>query len=225
MALVATAFRWPRIPAFLPVFVIVAGAVGLSACQSNANRSSAQTAVAPPPAATGAPVALTGATYTEAAIAANPKPVGPSEADIVKPSGPSNQAVVASTPLPGSTTLAMPPPAAAPPPPAVASAPATEPLPGLTFSTPPMEPLPGLAPAPEPAPSVKAAPTQVISAPSPVGVTPTMPTVGATGSAVDEKGFPNINVQPVQPTAQLLSPEERAKLIAELNALAGRPAQ
>jgi hypothetical protein len=56
-----------------------------------------------------------------------------------------------------------------------------------------------------------------------------MPTIGATGEpsgpAVDAKGFPNINVQPPQPTAQLLTPEERAKLIAELNALAGRPTQ
>jgi hypothetical protein len=30
-------------------------------------------------------------------------------------------------------------------------------------------------------------------------------------------------VQPRQPGGQLLTPEERAKLIAELNALAGRP--
>jgi hypothetical protein len=71
--------------------------------------------------------------------------------------------------------------------------------------------------------------TQVISAPSPVGVTPSMPTITATGEmsapAVDAKGFPNINVPPRQPTAQLLSAEERARLIAELNALAGRPTQ
>lgn len=37
-------------------------------------------------------------------------------------------------------------------------------------------------------------------------------------------GYPNINVapQPKQPQTKLLTPEERAKLIEELNALAGR---
>jgi hypothetical protein len=234
MALVATAFGWLRIPAFLPVFAMLGGALALSGCvQSTAsNRSpAAQPALAAvPPPATGDPVALTGATYTEAAIAANPKPAGPSNTDIVKPSGSMNPAVVASTPLPGSTSVVMPPPKAAetPPPPVVASAPKTEPLPGLTFASSPTEPLPGLAPAPKPAPSASP-PTQVISAPSPVGVAPNMPTITASGDvsapAVDNKGFPNINVAPPQPTAQLLSPEERAKLIAELNALAGRPAK
>jgi hypothetical protein len=88
------------------------------------------------------------------------------------------------------------------------------------------EPLPGLASAPQPAPTTKAAPTQVISAPSPVGVTPTITAAGdVSAPAVDAKGFPNINAAPRQPTAQLLTPEERAKLIAELNALAGRPTQ
>jgi hypothetical protein len=39
-------------------------------------------------------------------------------------------------------------------------------------------------------------------------------------------GYPNINItpQPNQPQSKLLTPEERAKLIEELNALAGRPA-
>jgi hypothetical protein len=41
--------------------------------------------------------------------------------------------------------------------------------------------------------------------------------------ATTADGFPNINVPPRQPGGQLLTPEERAKLIAELNALAGRP--
>ena len=228
MALVATAFQWPRIPAFLPVFAIVAGAVALSGCvQSTASKrsSAAQPALAVAPPATGDPVALTGATYTQADLAAHPKPVGPSEADIVKPVGHINPAAVASTPLPGSTTLAMPPPPAAPAPVVASAPPQSEPLPGLTFAPPPSEPLPGLAPPPAPA----AAPTPVISAPSPVGVTPTMPTITASGEtpgpAVDAKGFPNINVPPAQPSAQLLTAEERAKLIAELNALAGRPAQ
>jgi hypothetical protein len=35
-------------------------------------------------------------------------------------------------------------------------------------------------------------------------------------------GYPNINVAPKQPQSKLLTPEERAKLIEELNALAGR---
>lgn len=36
-------------------------------------------------------------------------------------------------------------------------------------------------------------------------------------------GYPNINLTPQQPQSKLLTPEERAKLIEELNALAGRP--
>ena len=35
-------------------------------------------------------------------------------------------------------------------------------------------------------------------------------------------GYPNINLAPKQPQSDLLTPEERAKLIEELNALAGR---
>jgi len=35
-------------------------------------------------------------------------------------------------------------------------------------------------------------------------------------------GYPNINLTPQQPQSKLLTPEERAKLIDELNALAGR---
>jgi|GEM_PF-3641641 len=35
-------------------------------------------------------------------------------------------------------------------------------------------------------------------------------------------GYPNINLTPQQPQSKLLTPEERAKLIEELNALAGR---
>jgi hypothetical protein len=46
--------------------------------------------------------------------------------------------------------------------------------------------------------------------------------------ATTADGFPNINVAPQQPQqSKLLTPEERAKLIEELNALAGKstPAQ
>jgi hypothetical protein len=228
MALVATATVWSRIPAFLPVFVVIGAAVGLSGCnQSSKQSSAAQPSLAAAPPATGEPVALSGSTYTQAP--ANPQPVGSSQADIVKPPSPTNQ-TVASTPLWGSdaprtmpAANPTPPPPSAPPPVVASAPPKTEPLPGLMAAPPPQtEPLPGLtAPA-----TMK---TPVISAPSPAGVTPSMPTIGATGEvsgpAVDAKGFPNINVQPPQPTAQLLTPEERAKLIAELNALAGRPTQ
>lgn len=42
------------------------------------------------------------------------------------------------------------------------------------------------------------------------------------GPAFRADGYPNINVAPQEPGGKLLTPEERAKLIAELNALAGR---
>jgi hypothetical protein len=47
------------------------------------------------------------------------------------------------------------------------------------------------------------------------------PTQAAPVATAD--GYPNINLAPKQPQSKLLTPEERAKLIEELNALAGRP--
>lgn len=177
------------------------------------------TAVAP--VATGEPVVLSGVAHTEADIAAHPAPVGPSGTDIVTPTRTQNGAI-ASTPLPGSTAPVV--PAARSIPPVTATAPAPKPV--IAVAPPATEPLPGLAPAPRPAPpppAVMAAPAPVISAPSP----PTMPTITSNGSvggqALDSKGFPNLNVPPPQPSAPLLSAEEKARLIAELNALAGRP--
>jgi hypothetical protein len=68
--------------------------------------------------------------------------------------------------------------------------------------------------------------TTAISSPKPVVASPpvarppaTQPNVPAVATA-DE--FPNVNVTPPQPEGKLLTPEERAKLIAELNALAAR---
>ena len=212
MALAVATTRLARISAFVPVFLILAGAAGLSGCvQSTASsKPSAQPMLAVAPPATGAPVVLSGVAYTEADIAANPAPVGPSKADIVTPTGSTTQAVSA-TPLPGSAPIVMSAPSAirpsAPPAPVVAAAP------------PPPPPVP-------PAPMMTTAPTPVISAPTPVGVMPTITTMGQIPTqVVDEKGFPNINVPPREPSGQLLSAEERAKLIAELNALAGRPTQ
>jgi len=77
-------------------------------------------------------------------------------------------------------------------------------------------PAPVVASTPPPAPALITAPT---IPPDPEAPLPEVPLVPATTA----DGFPNINVPPRQPGGQLLTPEERAKLIAELNALAGRP--
>jgi hypothetical protein len=80
----------------------------------------------------------------------------------------------------------------------------------------PPEPVVASTPVPPPAPALITAPTVP---PDPEAPPPAvLPPVGATTA----DGFPNINVPPRQPEGQLLTPEERAKLIAELNALAGR---
>ncbi len=85
-------------------------------------------------------------------------------------------------------------------------------------------------PEPPPATAAKATPTPVVAAPAPA---PAQPTVAATPpkpvaatpipvSATEEapsKGYPNINVVPPQPEGTLLPPDERAKIISELEAL------
>ena len=71
-------------------------------------------------------------------------------------------------------------------------------------------PLPQTVPAPT-------APAVTVSQPnaSPAPTTQPVPVTTA-------DGYPNINLTPQQPQSKLLTPEERAKLIEELNALAGR---
>ncbi|MCB1495162.1 MAG: hypothetical protein KDJ86_05200, partial [Bauldia sp.] len=69
------------------------------------------------------------------------------------------------------------------------------------------------------APVVKAAapqPAPVATAPKPA--TPEPIPVSAT-EEVPSKGYPNINVTPQQPEGTLLPPEERTKIIQELEAL------
>jgi hypothetical protein len=54
---------------------------------------------------------------------------------------------------------------------------------------------------------------------------PTSPVAGAPAAPAEEtvtSSFPNINTVPQQPEGKLLSPEERAKMIAELEALRKR---
>lgn len=53
-------------------------------------------------------------------------------------------------------------------------------------------------------------------------VTTTTPPATPSISATTADGYPNINVEPKQPQSKLLTPEERTKLIEELNALAGK---
>jgi len=118
--------------------------------------------------------------------------------------GDANTRANASPPPPASADVIAAPPARAPEP--VVSAtplPATDPalaLPPVTAAQPAPPPTTGPAAA-EPLPGTSP-PAQVTTA----------------------DGFPNINLapQPKEPQTKLLTPEERAKLIEELNALAGR---
>jgi len=68
-----------------------------------------------------------------------------------------------------------------------------------------------------PNPPVTPPPVVATSAPSPAPVPAASPV--ASNAAED---YPNINIPPPEPAGQLLSPEERARLIGELNALANR---
>lgn len=117
-------------------------------------------------------------------------------------------------------------------PPRVARAPSPAPV----ASAPPAR---AVASAPTP-PAVAPTPTRplidsrIVARPAVGGPTPNagtgpippsrspIETDAPTAAAVEEKEFPNINVTPAQPGAKLLTPEERAKLITELNALAAR---
>jgi hypothetical protein len=90
-------------------------------------------------------------------------------------------------------------PAAVAPEPVVSSTPL--PQTGPTSTTPPVAASQPNASAPAPATQTDAQPVPVTTA----------------------DGYPNINLTPQQPQSKLLTPEERAKLIEELNALAGRP--
>jgi len=83
-----------------------------------------------------------------------------------------------------------------------------------------------VAGAPNPAvTSTPLAPVATTSANPPVYTAPVSgaPEVQMATSPGETAEFPNINVTPPQPQGKLLTPEERAKLIQELNALAGTP--
>lgn len=69
------------------------------------------------------------------------------------------------------------------------------------------------------------APTDVKSVPlPPKAPASSAPPIASTSTVPpeDTTEYPNINIPPAQPEGKLLSAEERAKLIQELNALAGR---
>lgn len=76
-------------------------------------------------------------------------------------------------------------------------------------------PLPQTSPEPTTPPVAVSQPN---AAPAPATQADTQPVPVTTAD-----GYPNINLTPQQPQSKLLTPEERAKLIDELNALAGRP--
>jgi hypothetical protein len=87
------------------------------------------------------------------------------------------------------------------------------------------------APAANPAPAPVSAPPVVASKPVPAAAATSArppaaqePAVAQASQPLPEEAeeFPNVNIPPRQPDGKLLTPEERAKLIAELNALATR---
>jgi hypothetical protein len=95
----------------------------------------------------------------------------------------------------------------------------------------PATPAPGGASAipPDPAPTatVKVATPAKVAAPAP-SVTASTATGAAAATAAasipksDEDGFPNINLPPQQPEGALLAPDERKRIIDELEALRDR---
>lgn len=72
-----------------------------------------------------------------------------------------------------------------------------------------------VAPASKPVVEVAPVPSQ-----SPVVFA--VPATETPSSPLTEDGYPNINIPPAEPTRELLSVEERDKLISDLNALAKR---
>jgi hypothetical protein len=157
----------------LPILCATVLSTALAGCvQSTAtNTKKAQPVPEIAAVATGEPVVLSGAAYTEGSLTTPPAPNAP--------------------PTPPATTDIVPV------------------QPGTT-------PAPVVASTPPPAPALITAPTIPPDPEAPLAEVPLIP-------ATTADGFPNINVPPRQPGGQLLTPEERAKLIAELNALAGRP--
>jgi hypothetical protein len=76
-------------------------------------------------------------------------------------------------------------------------------------------PLPSNDPGP-------ATPPVTASQPATPSVTASQPASPPASPVTTADGYPNINLAPKQPQTKLLTPEERAKLIEELNALARR---
>jgi len=154
------------------------------------------------PLATSDPFVLNGVAYTQgdANTRANAAAPPPANADVVAaPPAGTPQPVVSATPLPPTDpALALPPVAATQQPIA------QQPIAQQPIAQQPVAPVPVA-----PAPAVPAAPLAAANPPAP---------------STTADGFPNINIapQPTQPQTKLLTPEERAKLIEELNALAGR---
>lgn len=103
-------------------------------------------------------------------------------------------------------------PAGAPPSPVVTAAPLppTGAPPATVVGAAPLTPA-GLTAAAPVAAAPPATPSSAATPGAPAAVPP-----------VDTAGFPNINLPPKQPSGQLLTPDEREKLIQELNALAGQ---
>ena len=124
-------------------------------------------------------------------------------------------------------------------PPAAASDPVVLSGASLAVQEQPSTPASAAPPVPAPAPKPSSDVAQTVESPDPVVMTPNPPVTPppvvaasapspapvpaaspvASNAAED---YPNINIPPREPAGQLLSPEERARLIGELNALANR---
>ncbi len=94
-------------------------------------------------------------------------------------------------------------------------------------TTPTAEPATAVTPATTPAPPVTVPTPQVATTPAPVTTTPVPaaatalqpgePTPAAVPQTID--GYPNLNARPPEPGGVVLPPEERARIITELEAL------
>lgn len=101
-------------------------------------------------------------------------------------------------------------PAAAAPAPAVVASPPKKPVPTTAATASASQPVttPASGAATEPFPTS-----------APVTPAPVAATTPASAPAKTADGFPNINIPPAQPTGPLLPPEERKRIISELEAL------
>lgn len=123
----------------------------------------------------------------------------------------------ATAPAPANATAAAPAATAAAPSAPATPAKAVAAAPAPAVASPPKKPAP-VTPAPVAAPTVASgAGTEPFPTSAPASPAAAAPAASAPAKTAD--GFPNINLPPAQPAGTLLPPEERKRIISELEAL------